>query len=43
MKRPKNGKARGERIVYNTRVYLRHGGGVPLNELQVKQLPLERP
>ena len=32
---------KGDRIVYNTRIFLNQGDEVPLNDLQAKQLPKE--
>jgi FKBP-type peptidyl-prolyl cis-trans isomerase len=32
---------KGDRVTYNTRIFLNQGNEVPLNELQVKQLPKE--
>ena len=32
---------KGDRVTYNTRIFLNQGDEVPLNELQVKQLPKE--
>ena len=32
---------KGDRVTYNTKIFLHQGDEVPLNELQVKQLPKE--
>jgi FKBP-type peptidyl-prolyl cis-trans isomerase len=32
---------KGDRVVYNTRIFLNQGDEVPLNDLQAKQLPKE--
>ena len=32
---------KGDRVVYNTRIFLNQGDEVPLNDLQTKQLPKE--
>jgi len=32
---------KGDRVVYNTRIFLNQGEEVPLNEIQAKQLPKE--
>jgi FKBP-type peptidyl-prolyl cis-trans isomerase len=32
---------RGDRVTYNTKLFLNHGDEVPLNDIQAKQLPPE--
>jgi len=32
---------KGDRVVYNTRIFLNQGAEVPLNDIQTKQLPQE--
>ena len=32
---------KGDRVVYNTKIFLNQGDEVPLNDLQAKQLPKE--
>ena len=32
---------KGDRIVYNTRIFLNQGDEVPLNDIQAKQIPKE--
>ena len=32
---------KGDRVVYNTRIFLNQGAEVPLNDIQTKQLPKE--
>lgn len=32
---------KGDRIVYNTRIFLNQGGEVPFNDIQAKQVPKE--
>ena len=32
---------KGDRVVYNTRIFLNQGDEVPLNDIQAKQLPKE--
>ena len=31
--------AKGDRVIYNLKIFLNHGEEVPLNEIQAKQLP----
>ncbi len=33
--------AKGDRVIYNLKIFLNHGEEVPLNETQAKQLPKE--
>ena len=33
--------AKGDRVIYNLKIFLNHGEEVPLNEIQAKQLPKE--
>jgi FKBP-type peptidyl-prolyl cis-trans isomerase len=33
---------KGDRVVYNTRIFLNQGDEVPLNDIQAKQLPKEK-
>lgn len=32
---------KGDRVIYNTRIFLNQGGEVPLNDIQAKQFPKE--